>query len=95
MGPNEPWPKRRRPAHIFEGSARCDIAGEPVAATRLVVLGDGDRIEIQSEAGARLVLITGAPFREPIVPYGPFVMNTVEEIQQTLIDLQQGTSIKP
>jgi redox-sensitive bicupin YhaK (pirin superfamily) len=40
------------------------------------------------------MLIAGAPFREPIVPYGPFVMNTVEEIQQTLQDLRNGTFVQ-
>jgi quercetin 2,3-dioxygenase len=36
------------------------------------------------------MLIAGAPFKEPIVPYGPFVMNTVAEIQQTIADLRSG-----
>jgi redox-sensitive bicupin YhaK (pirin superfamily) len=42
----------------------------------------------------RFVLIAGAPFKEPIVPYGPFVMNTVEEIQQTIAELRNGTFIQ-
>jgi len=40
------------------------------------------------------MLMAGAPFKEPIVPYGPFVMNTIEEIQQTLKELRNGTFIK-
>jgi redox-sensitive bicupin YhaK (pirin superfamily) len=40
------------------------------------------------------MLIAGAPFREPIVPYGPFVMNTVEEIRQAIAELRSGTFIK-
>jgi redox-sensitive bicupin YhaK (pirin superfamily) len=40
------------------------------------------------------MLIAGRPFGEPIAPYGPFVMNTREEIQQALIDLRDGTFIK-
>jgi redox-sensitive bicupin YhaK (pirin superfamily) len=55
---------------------------------------DGDQIEVKSETGARFMLIAGAPFKETIVPYGPFVMNTVEEIQQTLAELRNGTFIK-
>jgi hypothetical protein len=81
-------------AYIFEGAGRFGASGEPVEAVRMVVFGDGDQIEVQSEVGVRFMLITGAPFREPIVPYGPFVMNTVEEIQQTLIELRSGTFIK-
>jgi redox-sensitive bicupin YhaK (pirin superfamily) len=40
------------------------------------------------------MLIAGMPFGEPIVPYGPFVMNTAEEIRQTLMELRSGTFIK-
>ncbi len=39
------------------------------------------------------MFVAGAPFKEPIVPYGPFVMNTVEEIQQALQDLRSGTFV--
>jgi len=42
----------------------------------------------------QFMLIAGAPFKEPIVPYGPFVMNTVEEIQQAIRDLRNGTFVK-
>jgi hypothetical protein len=80
-------------AYVFEGAGRFDGAGEVINATRLVVFGAGDQIEVHSQAGVRFLLIAGAPFGEPIVPYGPFVMNTVEEIQQALIDLRQGTFI--
>jgi redox-sensitive bicupin YhaK (pirin superfamily) len=81
-------------AYVFEGAGCFGVDGTIVEATRLVVFGDGDQIEVQSEAGVRFMLIAGAPFREPIVPYGPFVMNTVEEIYQAVIELQQGTFIK-
>jgi redox-sensitive bicupin YhaK (pirin superfamily) len=43
--------------------------------------------------GVRFVLMAGAAFHEPIVPYGPFVMNTQEEIQQAFIDLRNGTFV--
>ena len=82
-------------AYIFEGAGRFGVDGEMIEATRLAVFGDGDHVEVQGEAGVRFMLIAGAPFREAIVPYGPFVMNTAEEIQQALIELQQGTFIKP
>ena len=36
------------------------------------------------------MLIAGAPIKEPIVPYGPFVMNTEDEIRQTLMDIRSG-----
>jgi redox-sensitive bicupin YhaK (pirin superfamily) len=40
-------------------------------------------------------VVMGAPLGEPIARYGPFVMNTREEIEQTLRDLRSGTFIQP
>jgi redox-sensitive bicupin YhaK (pirin superfamily) len=61
----------------------------------MVRFSDGDHIAVRTEnSPVRLMLMAGAPFREPIVPYGPFVMNTIEEIQQTLKELRGGTFIK-
>ena len=83
-------------AYVFEGAG--EFAGEPVESVSMVVFNDdGDQIEVTSDAaggGVQFMLIAGAPFKEPIVPYGPFVMNTAEEIQQTIADLRNGTFIK-
>ena len=79
-------------AYVFEGAG--NFSGEAVKSVRMVVFSDGDQIEVESDAGVRFMLIAGQPFGEPIVPYGPFVMNTVEEIQQTLAELRDGTFIK-
>ena len=86
-------------AYVFEGSgdfAPSTGSGQAsaVESVKMVVFGDGDEIEVESEAGTRFMLIAGAPFNDPIVPYGPFVMNTVEEIQQTLMELRNGMFIK-
>jgi quercetin 2,3-dioxygenase len=51
---------------------------------------DGDTVAIASERGAELLLIGGEPLNEPVARYGPFVMNTVAEIRQTLFDYQSG-----
>lgn len=80
-------------AYVFEGTG--EFSGEVVESVGMVVFNDdGNQLEVKSETGVRFMLIAGAPFKEPIVPYGPFVMNTVEEIQQTLADLRNGTFIK-
>ena len=56
---------------------------------------DGDSIRVKTEnKSVRFMLMAGQPFKEPIAPYGPFVMNTMEEIQQTLVELRNGTFIK-
>jgi redox-sensitive bicupin YhaK (pirin superfamily) len=80
-------------AYVFEGAG--EFANEVVESVSMVVFNrDGDQLEVKSDSGVRFMLIAGAPFKEPIVPYGPFVMNTAEEIQQTISDLRNGTFIK-
>ena len=79
-------------AYVFEGAG--EFGNEVVESVSMVVFNDdGEHIEVKTETGARFMLIAGAPFKEPIVPYGPFVMNTVEEIQQTIAELRNGTFI--
>jgi quercetin 2,3-dioxygenase len=76
-------------AYVFEGAAT--IGGEQVARGELAVLGNGERVDLAAgPAGARLVLIAGRPLREPVAKYGPFVMNTNDEIRQAVSDYQSG-----
>ena len=87
-------------AYVFEGEAAFGIdqhgQGRLVNAVHLVEFSDGDQLQVQTnpDSGVRFMLIAGAPFNEPIVPYGPFVMNTPQEIQQALADLRNGTFVK-
>ena len=78
-------------AYVFEGSLQ--LAGEQrVLPTHSgAVLADGDHAEfVAGSEGARFLLLTGRPLNEPIVQYGPFVMNTVAEIEQAIRDYQAG-----
>lgn len=80
-------------AYVFEGEGV--FAEQTVEAVRLIKFDDGDHIPVRTENNpVRFMLIAGAPFKEAIVPYGPFVMNSIEEIQQTLAELRNGTFIK-
>ena len=80
-------------AYVFEGEGV--FAGDTVEAVNLIKFADGDHITVKTENNpVRFMLIAGAPFKEAIVPYGPFVMNTIEEIQQTLKELRNGTFVK-
>jgi len=47
-----------------------------------------------AEIPARFLLVSGKPLNEPIARYGPFVMNTREEIEQALVDLREGTFVR-
>lgn len=51
---------------------------------------DGTSLKVQAETAARVLLLTGQPLNEPVVGQGPFVMNTREEIQQSIRDYQAG-----
>jgi hypothetical protein len=86
-------------AYVFEGGGRFGVAdgndGEAVTSRRLVVFGDGDSVEVRAEEEpVRFLLISGKPLNEPVARYGPFVMNTQEEIRETLRDLRNGTFIR-
>lgn len=64
-----------------------------VEAQRMGVLDNGgqaDGVIVRAEADARFLLIAGRPLNEPIAQYGPFVMNTQEQIYQTLADFRDG-----
>ncbi|MFZ8912271.1 MAG: pirin-like C-terminal cupin domain-containing protein, partial [Burkholderiaceae bacterium] len=55
------------------------------------VFGPGDQLQLQaSSQGARFLLLAARPLKEPVVQYGPFVMNTREEIEQAISDYQSG-----
>lgn len=66
--------------------------GERAARENDMVLfeRDGDEVSMSSQNGAELLLIGGVPLNEPVARYGPFVMNTVGEIRQAMIDYQSG-----
>ncbi len=80
--------------YVFKGGG--EFCGTTSEATRLLVLGDGEGINVKGGLfGTRFLLVAGKPLNEPIVRYGPIVMNTAEEIQQTLRELRDGTFIRP
>lgn len=85
-------------AYVFDGEATLAPddkgAGEKISHPRLVVLGDGDTLKVvTAEKPVRFLLVSGKPLHEPIARYGPFVMNTREEIEQALRELREGTFI--
>lgn len=80
-------------AYVFEGAG---VFGDTqVEAVKMLVFGEGDKVAVSSESGVRFVLMAGKPIGEPIVPYGPFVMNTQDEIRQVFEDIKNGTFAQP
>jgi quercetin 2,3-dioxygenase len=82
-------------AYVFEGEAAFGDDHQEIQHTKLVVWGDGDFVKVATgESSVRFLLVSGKPLNEPIARYGPFVMNTTEEIEQALADLRRGTFVR-
>ena len=78
--------------YIFEGSLINGVS--TVLAQHLVVMGRGDRWRLEAgPEGASVLLLRGEPLGEPVVHYGPFVMNTREEIDQAMRDFQSNNFV--
>jgi redox-sensitive bicupin YhaK (pirin superfamily) len=78
----------------YEGSASIGPAGKTrlLAQRAAGVLSDGDEVRVVAgPEGVRFLLLAAKPLREPVVQYGPFVMNTREEIERALADYRDGT----
>lgn len=79
--------------YVFEGEAR--VGGALLPVHTLAVLSPGEQVQIAGGAGgARFILVSGRPLREPVVQYAPFVMNTREEIEQAIRDYRAGTLVR-
>jgi hypothetical protein len=77
--------------YVYEGAATVgdDARPLPFRAAGLLTPGGSVRVAAGGQ-GAKLLLLAGRPIGEPVVQYGPFVMNTVAEIEQAIVDYQSG-----
>ena len=77
--------------YVYDGSV--SVIAKPnrkVSRGEIALLGEGDQLAVQADENARLILVAGRPLNEPIARYGPFVMNTEQEIRQAMLDRQAG-----
>jgi redox-sensitive bicupin YhaK (pirin superfamily) len=75
--------------YVVKGDA--SVGEVALKAHHLIGLNeDGEQLQLRSQSGATLLYGHAAPLNEPVVSYGPFVMNTREEIQQAMADYQAG-----
>ncbi len=79
--------------YVYRGELEVQgrSASTPVPAHRMAILAnEGEGVTLRGSAGTRALLIAGRPLGEPIAQYGPFVMNTREELMQAVHDYQSG-----
>jgi redox-sensitive bicupin YhaK (pirin superfamily) len=77
-------------AYVFEGES-AQVAGETLARSELAVLTKGEAVTIAGgDKPARVLLVAGQPLKEPVARYGPFVMNTPEQIHEAIADFRAG-----
>lgn len=75
--------------YLYQGTVQ--VAGQVIEARQLAILGSGDSLSLTALSDdARLLVVAGEPINEPVVQYGPFVMNTAQEVEQAIRDFSDG-----
>ena len=80
-------------AYVFDGAVEFGVEGNVVEHGQMAVFGDGGRLRVSAArdgAEGRFLLLAGEPIDEPVARYGPFVMNTREELMAAFDDYQSG-----
>ena len=93
-----PWrPDFNALVYVLSGQGTVGAEGRPIGAHQLAVFGPGDALRVTAAAhqesrspNLEVLVLGGQPIREPVVHYGPFVMNTRQEIVQAMEDFQAG-----
>lgn len=75
---------------VLSGAVEIDGRQTAREAQSVIFGRDGGSITIEANDAAKLLVLTGEPISEPVVAHGPFVMNTVGEIKQAMLDFQNG-----
>jgi hypothetical protein len=80
--------------YAYEGDAVVGDDARPLPFRAAGLLTRGDEVRVRAgERGVKALLLAGRPIGEPVVQYGPFVMNTPREIEQAISDYQRGTLV--
>jgi redox-sensitive bicupin YhaK (pirin superfamily) len=80
--------------YVYEGEIAIGEDKRKLTKGNAGLLGKGDQLSVQALTGnTRFLVLSGKPIKEPIVQYGPFVMNTTDEIEQAIQDYRAGTLV--
>ena len=79
-----------RSAFVIVVAGSGEISGQKISRGDLPILGSGDVIQFKADEELRVIIVAGKPIKEPVARYGPFVMNTPQEIEQAFVDYQAG-----
>lgn len=72
-------------------AGEANINGSSVPADHFILFkNDGEMVNIEASADAVILVLSGEPIDEPIAQYGPFLMNTWEEVEQAITDVNAG-----
>lgn len=78
-------------AFVYCYQGELNIEGEAAPLDAVSILSDGESLTVKASADSRFLLLSGKPINEPIAQYGPFVMNTQEQLEQAMRDYRDGT----
>jgi hypothetical protein len=79
--------------YVYEGVVALGEPARVVSERQMALLENApetDGVSLRTETGARALVIAGRPLREPIAQYGPFVMNSADELDQAISDYRAG-----
>jgi len=82
-------------AYVLDGKATFGSSAGTAERQTLVILGEGDEVVVRAgKAGARFLLVSGRPLREPVAWQGPVVMSSEEELEEAFREIQAGTFVR-
>jgi hypothetical protein len=86
-----PWPAQYNAlVYVLSGAGTVGADGHPIHDGQLAVLGPGDHVQVDAGRDLEILVLGGQPIGEPVAWYGPFVMNTQDELRQAFDDFQAG-----